>query len=1365
MSTNKPTAHDLHVKERLPAWVNDLKPQQLAQLKHLDESRYPQTDTIPPELNEALSQVLQRFRRTTFALARAMADMRSVANFAEPLLMARMHERLGLKGGQLREMKLVRCSRDWSWSSLSYELGHVVEPLLQAALQNFEKDAELQPETVAINGELQVNKYNNFTRFRFNALPFSATRFAEQCHDLDLGLRYQTHLNKVLGREEVRTLAIRARREQLQLDLLGARLRGLGGDPEQVQKVIDGDTSDARPRCERFSLFGVDILDTVLIRPAHSDEVFLYLPGMPLALTHYPDLAACELALVAQLCQPALRQRFFGFIQQDRLEHFASVLQRNLTGQTLPADRDKAWTAPPDSNLHWAGASIDDELFAYLQDRHHRRLLNEARHLAVPSADVDEAARQSRLRYWESIGLDLLGVAAFFIPAAGTLMMVVFAAQLLDEVYEGVEAWEQGDIDGALEHAKAVAIDIGTAAATSVATHFAGKLARRMVEVIRPDGTPRLWNGDLAPYRVGRPATAELNELGLLESGDQHYLQLDDGHYRVERHPDSQRWCIQHPDNPRAARPVLEHNAEGAWHGAHERPLEWTRETLLRRLGTQVADYSDEELEVASRVSGTRRDELLDVYLKHAPMPRRLLATLQRIRAGEPAQDPLEGVFEALYRASPVSETSTAASERLALLSLPRQAGWPADCALELRLGDRSGPLRERAGERFAGDSRLIVKVPGGYRAVLDEQPRPVVEDLFDAIRQSVPELGTDSRALKNAIVEQAQQAPDHTRSWVWAAHSDGWRDDGRLLGGFDTPPPPAHYPPFRAPVDPLRARYRRLYPSATDEQVNGAFEAWEQTGLAPHLELRTLERQLEYLRTSLGQWGARSPKRLIARDRLISSWQRNLVDPAELDLSSIGLDDEDFASLPHLADAFGHVDELNLSSNTLRNIPHSLVRQLSPLRTLWASALDLTHLPAGLGPQLEVLELTDNNITWSPTSQDALAEYPALQHLNLSGNPLNSPPYLGAAPNLREVSLFDCSLREVPRNLGELPQVEHLDLSSNMIISLPSGLEQEMSASARRGLSLEHNPLDEDAMSRIDTHYQTTGIDMMVAEDDFTTLLLGADDATRACWDRLTRLIPVEYRRDLRGVADEPMYHASPLTTRRRFWFMLRWLETSPRARASAQRIDASKLLQFEMLADLELPEPFATPRLKTEHYLRVAVSGARCLALDEALLTRVPEASATQREALRSLALQRLANDPQLRMRIAPTASEPLNLLDIEDQARHLDGQWMGNMRNRLRMIDGNTAVGRDALLAEQANGEPVLPFWIRHLEQRYHAQFEQLQEQATAQLLDAEHSLTEGEYLNEANHLRMQLDRERQRLLDDLTRSIAEGTQTHW
>nr|NLU60237.1 hypothetical protein [Pseudomonas sp. BIGb0427] len=78
------------------------------------------------------------------------------------------------------------------------------------------------------------------------------------------------------------------------------------------------------------------------------------------------------------------------------------------------------WRRPnPDANLHVRETFIDQELFGYLQDRHLQKIKDEARALAVPSADADDQAWRERLAYWESIGFNLLNAAAFSSPRSG----------------------------------------------------------------------------------------------------------------------------------------------------------------------------------------------------------------------------------------------------------------------------------------------------------------------------------------------------------------------------------------------------------------------------------------------------------------------------------------------------------------------------------------------------------------------------------------------------------------------------------------------------------------------------------------------------------------------------------------------------------------------------------------------------------------------------------------------------------------------------------------------------------------------------------------------------------------------------------
>lgn len=45
--------------------------------------------------------------------------------------------------------------------------------------------------------------------------------------------------------------------------------------------------------------------------------------------------------------------------------------------------------------------------------------------IAVPTAEVDANARNERLKYWFDLGMNVLNVAAFFVPGLNTVMLGV----------------------------------------------------------------------------------------------------------------------------------------------------------------------------------------------------------------------------------------------------------------------------------------------------------------------------------------------------------------------------------------------------------------------------------------------------------------------------------------------------------------------------------------------------------------------------------------------------------------------------------------------------------------------------------------------------------------------------------------------------------------------------------------------------------------------------------------------------------------------------------------------------------------------------------------------------------------------------
>ncbi|MGH8409138.1 MAG: hypothetical protein ACRESL_26975, partial [Pseudomonas sp.] len=68
----------------------------------------------------------------------------------------------------------------------------------------------------------------------------------------------------------------------------------------------------------------------------------------------------------------------------------------------------------------------------------------------------------------------------------------------------------------------------------------------------------------------------------------------------------------------------------------HERPLEWDRLTLLRRLGHETQGISDATLSALGDISGISDDLLRKVHIDGLPMPAVLADTLQLFRGAPP---------------------------------------------------------------------------------------------------------------------------------------------------------------------------------------------------------------------------------------------------------------------------------------------------------------------------------------------------------------------------------------------------------------------------------------------------------------------------------------------------------------------------------------------------------------------------------------------------------------------------------------------------------------------------------------------------------------------------------------------------------
>ncbi len=298
--------------------------------------------------------------------------------------------------------------------------------------------------------------------------------------------------------------------------------------------------------------------------------------------------------------------------------------------------------APVHSGIFW----VDNfDLWTYLYEQHRAKVYADARSHAVPTAQVDATVRSRKLAALLNIGMLLLTGVSIFVPGLGEVMIAVMAGQLLYETFEGVKEWTEGDRKAAKAHLIDVAENLVLFAAQAGVGRGLAKLtavpAEPVVEALQPvtlpNGKTRLWQPDLKAYEsdVALAPDASPDPQGRYAVNGKTYIRQDGKHYEISQGTTPGEWRIQHPSDPDAYQPLLRHNGQGAWRHTLERPLEWDRLMLLRRLGHATERYSDEQLLKIADISGISDNALRKVHLDHQPLPADLANAMRLFEADQ----------------------------------------------------------------------------------------------------------------------------------------------------------------------------------------------------------------------------------------------------------------------------------------------------------------------------------------------------------------------------------------------------------------------------------------------------------------------------------------------------------------------------------------------------------------------------------------------------------------------------------------------------------------------------------------------------------------------------------------------------------
>lgn len=613
-----------------------------------------------PEHMSVLCQALKGSLDCRYRLQALLQQVEGIDRFAAPLLKQALQTHYGLE----HELDSVWMRAAFEKPLSTYapirvpltERVYYQVPLLEAALRGFTA-AEAKPGGQAPGAGLYLA---DGTLLQFP----SAVGFASLVRELDLGERYQQHLHRHLATAQSQALLADSVRHGMLIDAMQARHAGVL-DAAELELLIklwrDGwlsQLNDTRVLGKRLEVLDcplqqivvLDVRDETLA-PLYTStrRVLVYIPGDPHgAWSAHDDLQRFARRLLGQRLRTAEYRQFFArFVRTRDSQTFFS---RIVAGYgDLPI---------------WANIDLDERMqpmaahvFKHLAALRVAQVKDDAAVLAPSVARLDLEVQRAHAQRLEALGQTLLSAAGLYIPALGTVLLAMLAWKWLDDVFQAVAAWQEGDTRDALHHVTEVATDLAVIAAAGGA---AGAVRRVWQRSLWVDGLPQarledgmecLWDGNLGAFRgEAPPADAVSDAQGVWRLGEQAWVSIDEHFYPVVQRTTDGRWQLR-PRNGHG--PLLVHNGAGAWRLWHEQPMQWgAPRYLFRRLGGLLAQLQGEQVDEVLGIHDLSGDQLRAWHvLGWAPDPevvdsaqrvlidQRIRTLVARLRAGLEPED------------------------------------------------------------------------------------------------------------------------------------------------------------------------------------------------------------------------------------------------------------------------------------------------------------------------------------------------------------------------------------------------------------------------------------------------------------------------------------------------------------------------------------------------------------------------------------------------------------------------------------------------------------------------------------------------------------------------------------------------------
>ena len=718
------------IAQGLPAWLKAAKPKQLAMLQ-LRFNAYLASQRQMAGFADRL-QPLVRFAKQLLEPALRQDSQLKLQVDLDKLVWRETRARLDVRAGLIPD----------------YQPYFVRMPALQKLLQNFKAN-----ESFFLGTALTLPQAHQAEQ----VVSEDFDRIVSLCREVDVGSAYQRHLAQVLTPDFEKALTTDRRLELAVAVEIAAIKQQL--DPEDLlvlriackdePAVIDG---PVQLEIGALQVLGCRVDGAVAVELIeHSQSTFSFgVPGrLKRVILYTPDDQAQPLRAFTSWDE-ANRVLAMAMGNQDYRQAFVRRIALGDRATCEQALATRLQDAQPDLEPRRVVEAGDG--FASMAAWHMRRIKADARFLAVPTAQADDAASEQRLDELKSAGLVLLNLAGLFVPVIGALLVADLARQLLTETFEGVRDWQLGHQHEALAHMLRVAFSVATTGAVVVGVHLARSAFVETLEpVITEDGRQRLWRNELAPYQETTPP-AQLTELdnGLLAEGTRHWWRLDGALYRV-RQTANGAWRLLHAEGDAAFGPVLERCSARGWRLAYERPLEWQGAALLLgRLWPTATAMDAVRMEQVLTVADVDEAYLRGLLVERRRMPVQLRDTLQRFAVDARAQ----AFFSRLEAGEANTDTELWqwCIERLQLQgeTLEEQALSIGDAAIELREA-----MLEHFSRLYLADDPLLGLIQRDFPTLPDAYALDVLEQATEAMRLR---MQAESR-LPLALAEHARVA------------------------------------------------------------------------------------------------------------------------------------------------------------------------------------------------------------------------------------------------------------------------------------------------------------------------------------------------------------------------------------------------------------------------------------------------------------------------------------------------------------------------------------------------------------------------------------------------------------------------------